>query len=345
MMSKLFFYLFLLTLLEFNVEGKFKGTKLSCCDINSQRDSNALLKCNRCETGTRCFWCDYLITFHLRPRKQITRRNTDAASYNALENELPFKEPFMPMFNDILESMLRRGFRAYVSPKEKEAIIQIFANTSESLTNEDECLFCGQYPEIISVSEYARESAKNLTKAFLFPSATIKYSWGILELLDKIPEDITVLPCLNDWIYFKHTGKCYFFSDNDELYLYKAKEECAFKKKNAVLASIPDKITNDFILKNVKTWSSWIGLEKSHDFAQGGFKWRWMDFTPLKFSNWDINMSKLGYQNHPYFRHGYFIGELKNDGTAATNPGKWVAIHFSSFNYHFPRGFVCQYTP
>ena len=103
----------------------------------------------------------------------------------------------------------------------------------------------------------------------------------IIKRLEKIPDKITVLPCLDRWIFFKHTGKCYFFSDNDQTNIHQAKNKCAQKKDNAVLASIPDKITNDFLLKNVKTQLNWIGLERWKWVI-----WRWMDFTPLQFSNW-----------------------------------------------------------
>ena len=40
----------------------------------------------------------------------------------------------------------------------REALVQVFANTTESLTNVDECSFCGEYQEIKSVANFSKIS-------------------------------------------------------------------------------------------------------------------------------------------------------------------------------------------
>ena len=49
----------------------------------------------------------------------------------------------------------------------REALVQVFANTTESLTNVDECSFCGEYQEIKSVANFSKisEIELNLVEA------------------------------------------------------------------------------------------------------------------------------------------------------------------------------------
>ena len=60
-----------------------------------------------------------------------------------------------------LEEIITTSFLS--NPENRGAFVQIFANTTESLTNEEECSFCANYPEINSVADFAKESEKTFS--------------------------------------------------------------------------------------------------------------------------------------------------------------------------------------
>ena len=96
---------------------------------------------------------------------------------------------------------------------------------------------------------------------------------------------------------------------------------CRSWKRDAVLAKIPDKKTNDFVLGFVN-FRSWISLEKK------GSYWYWADGSRASYLYWGG-------------------GGPSGDGNYAElcrntdwTPGMW-----NDLAGHHRRGYVCEYTP
>ena len=93
---------------------------------------------------------------------------------------------------------------------------------------------------------------------------------------------------------------------------------------SGVLVSIPDKDTNDFLIKmltNKENWKAWTGGRKSSN------TWSWLDGTEFTFTMWDEPQqpdNSGGNENHLEIWHSGFW----NDAPENT-----------------PRAFICQNIP
>ena len=126
--------------------------------------------------------------------------------------------------------------------------------------------------------------------------------------------------CLSGWTFFEHTRKCYRSSESI-VSRSQATSACKSWKSNADLVSIPDKTTNDYVLRFVN-YRSWIGLEKK------GSYWNWSDGTWGKFLYWGGGGPS---------GDGSYVELCRNTDWT---PGMWNDLA----SYH-KRGFVCQYAP
>lgn len=128
------------------------------------------------------------------------------------------------------------------------------------------------------------------------------------------------MQCETGWTYSVHSRMCYKSSET-QVKRSDAINACKAWKSDAVLASIPDKKTNDFVLGFVK-WRSWISLEKKDSH------WYWADGTKATYLYWGG-------------------GGPSGDGSYAElcrdtdwTPGVWNDLASSH-----ERGYVCQYSP
>lgn len=173
---------------QWNVEGR--GMKIRCClgfarhrykstfkieYINHFWDHliKYICRCSNCGPGTRCFFCEYLIAFHLG---------------NWKPDSIPFKEPFIGMFDDIKEKL--EADSQYFS---QEIILGFFQKTLEGLTND--CKRCKDYQETINVSEYIKQASSRLgaiVGTSNFVSVALEEITKTLELLEKIPPALAV---------------------------------------------------------------------------------------------------------------------------------------------------------
>ena len=126
--------------------------------------------------------------------------------------------------------------------------------------------------------------------------------------------------CETGWTYSAHNRICYRSSET-QVRRSDAVNACKAWKSNAVLASIPDKKTNDFVLGFVK-WRSWISLEKR------GSHWYWADGTKATYLYWGGGGPS---------GDGSYV-ELCRD--TDWTPGVWNDLASSH-----KRGYVCQYSP
>ena len=130
----------------------------------------------------------------------------------------------------------------------------------------------------------------------------------------------SLVKCESGWTLLAHTRKCYRSSET-QVVRSAAVSACRSWKRDAVLAKIPDKKTNDFVLGFVN-FRSWISLEKK------GSYWYWADGSRASYLYWGG-------------------GGPSGDGNYAElcrntdwTPGVW-----NDLAGHHRRGYVCEYTP
>ena len=132
------------------------------------------------------------------------------------------------------------------------------------------------------------------------------------------------LACDPGWEFLEHTRQCYK-SVETTLTQPNAIRACKAENPNAHLVSIPDKLTNDFVLSIVKS-RSWIGLTKISN------QWYWDDGTKAAYTNW-LPMQPSG--------DGSSVEIVRDIWTGV--PGQWNDMH--GHNIVYVKGFVCQYNP
>ena len=69
--------------------------------------------------------------------------------------KIPFKEPFLDMFEDIKEKL-----EADPNTFSESTIIELFQNTTETLTQD--CQSCKNYPEIVAVCDHTNQVSLKL---------------------------------------------------------------------------------------------------------------------------------------------------------------------------------------
>ena len=185
-----FLFCFLSILENWNVEGR-KGMKIKCCRlarghfglryikliINPMflRSTDVISRCYKCNPGTRCFFCTFLIAFHL-------------GNWNP--DSIPFKEPFIGMFDDIKEKL--ESDPQYFS---KETILGFFQDTLAGL--KEDCEHCKDYQETTKFYEYIEQASSRLgaivgNSTSTFVTAALGEITNTLELLEKIPKAMSV---------------------------------------------------------------------------------------------------------------------------------------------------------
>ena len=142
---------------------------------------------------------------------------------------------------------------------------------------------------------------------------------------DATAAGIQNLECVTGWSGFIHTGQCY--KHIPSLTTWKgAWTSCQTLSPSANLASIPDKITNDF-LTNIATSRFWTGGFKA---SNGKFAWvngdQWTGFN-----SWA--------PGEPNGELKQYI-EVHTESSGSLRPGMWNDTPFNN-----KLGAMCQYDP
>ena len=97
-------------------------------------------------------------------------------------------------------------------------------------------------------------------------------------------DSFTSIPaCSPGWTYLEHTGKCYNFIQSKTSWS-NARKTCKSNNPSSDLASVPDKTTNDFLVKLTGGPNEWTWLGGSQF---GPKDWRWTDGSDWTgYTNW-----------------------------------------------------------
>ena len=135
-----------------------------------------LSRCSPCRRGTRCFFCEYLVYFHLGNHAD----QTDAVDI------VPFREPFIVMFEDIKER-LESDSNSYTDSE----IVTLFQDTTETLTQD--CENCKHHAEIVAVSDFTNQVASKLDSmkgSNNFLSTALKDIEETIKLFKEVPDSL-----------------------------------------------------------------------------------------------------------------------------------------------------------
>ena len=125
--------------------------------------------------------------------------------------------------------------------------------------------------------------------------------------------------CASGWKFLNHTKKCYKHF-NSPVFWEEARHLCQNKvpNKDGDLASVPDKITNDFLNEILNGISRGVLIGGYKDSVNG--QWKWSDGTPFTWTaNFiqDLNNELLILRtNYRVIEHG--VGTWKDTKTISS---------------------------
>ena len=86
------------------------------------------------------------------------------------------------------------------------------------------------------------------------------------------------------WKYNNHTKKCYKLFQ-EPMGWTSAVFSCRFNAPGGLLASVPDRETEEFLMELAKSSVEFSGTIWLGGYLDGG-KWQWEDGTPWNYTNW-----------------------------------------------------------
>ena len=156
-----------------------------CSILNLTHFSYLCFRCFKCRSGTRCFYCEFLLAFHLG---------------NWTPDSIPFKEPFIAMFDDIKEKLESNIY--YFS---QGTILGFFQDTLAGL--KEDCTHCKDWIDTRTFFEYIERASSRLgaikgTSTSAFVTEALRIINKTLELLENISKHRSVPRARKDFILF-----------------------------------------------------------------------------------------------------------------------------------------------
>ena len=143
----------------------------------------------------------------------------------------------------------------------------------------------------------------------------------------------SIVTCAPGWTFFPHTGKCYQHVEKSSFVTHTAAEK-ACESISPVestgrifgdLASVPDILTNTFLMRLSENKSVYIGGKRNVNND-----WIWSDGTPWNFTAWSPDDEPNNWRGIQFYL------SLMKHGTEG-----WNDIEEDGFRSLF--GYICQY--
>ena len=93
-------------------------------------------------------------------------------------------------------------------------------------------------------------------------------------------------------------GKCYFFSEKEDVWTWDGAEKQCTRNHDSHLASVPDQQTDNFIERNINRGEAiWIGARQTFETDEG--RWAWADgCSPWSYTSWPNFFNPDGSSEH-----------------------------------------------